>query len=50
MQEELAQFDKLKVCNLVDLPKGQHAINTKWVFKCKKDDNGVVVRNKARLS
>ncbi|KAJ0928621.1 putative RNA-directed DNA polymerase [Helianthus annuus] len=49
MQEELAQFDKLKVWNLVDLPKGQHAINTKWVFKCKKDDKGVVVRNKARL-
>ena len=49
MQEELAQFDKLKVWNLVDLLKGQHAINTKWVFKCKKDDKGVVVRNKARL-
>ncbi|KAJ0531145.1 hypothetical protein HanHA89_Chr10g0397871 [Helianthus annuus] len=28
MQEELAQFDKLKVWNLVDLPKGQHAITT----------------------
>ncbi|KAI3819538.1 hypothetical protein L1987_13379 [Smallanthus sonchifolius] len=39
--EELAQFDKLKVWNLVDLPK--------WVFKCKKDDRGVLVRNKARL-
>ncbi|KAI3762582.1 hypothetical protein L1987_53016 [Smallanthus sonchifolius] len=49
MQEELAQFDKLKVWNLVDLPKGMYPIGTKWVFKCKKDDRGVVVRNKARL-
>ncbi|KAI3797783.1 hypothetical protein L1987_33046 [Smallanthus sonchifolius] len=49
MQEELAQFDKLKVWNLVDLPKGVYPIGTKWVFKSKKDDRGVVVRNKARL-
>ena len=49
MQDELTQNYKLKVWNLVDLPKGQHTINTKWVFKCKKDDKGVVVRNKARL-
>ncbi|KAI3774008.1 hypothetical protein L1987_48550 [Smallanthus sonchifolius] len=49
MQEELAQFEKLKVWNLVDLPKGVYLIGTKWVFKCKKDDRGAVVRNKARL-
>ncbi|KAI3814090.1 hypothetical protein L1987_18835 [Smallanthus sonchifolius] len=49
MQEELAQFDKLKVWNLIDLLKGVYPIGTKWVFKCKKDDRGVVVRNKARL-
>ncbi|KAI3742653.1 hypothetical protein L1987_60345 [Smallanthus sonchifolius] len=49
MQEELAQFDRLKVWNLVDLPKGVYLIGTKWVFKYKKDDRGVVVRNKARL-
>ncbi|KAI3807340.1 hypothetical protein L1987_23266 [Smallanthus sonchifolius] len=49
MQEELAQFDKLKVWNLVDLPKGLYPIGTKWVYKCKKDDSGVVVRNTARL-
>ncbi|KAI3802357.1 hypothetical protein L1987_30488 [Smallanthus sonchifolius] len=49
MQEELAQFDKLKVWNLLDPPKGVYPIGTKWVFKCKKDDRGVVVRNKARL-
>ena len=49
MQEELSQFEKLGVWKLVDLPEGQRKINTKWVFKCKRDDRGVVVRNKARL-
>ncbi|KAI3754532.1 hypothetical protein L1987_54317 [Smallanthus sonchifolius] len=28
---------------------GSRSIGTKWVFKCKRDDRGVVVRNKARL-
>ncbi|KAJ0589143.1 putative RNA-directed DNA polymerase [Helianthus annuus] len=49
MQEELLQFEKLGVWRLVDLPKNQKLIKTKWVFKCKRDDRGVVVRNKARL-
>ncbi|KAI3810948.1 hypothetical protein L1987_20633 [Smallanthus sonchifolius] len=48
MQEELVQFDKQKVWNLVNLPAGVYSIGTKWVFKCKKDGRGVV-RNKARL-
>ncbi|GKB27946.1 putative ribonuclease H-like domain-containing protein [Tanacetum coccineum] len=34
---------------LVDLPKGKRAIGTKWVFRNKKDERGIVVRNKARL-
>ncbi|GJR47208.1 putative ribonuclease H-like domain-containing protein [Tanacetum coccineum] len=34
---------------LVDLPHGKKAIGTKWVYKNKKDERGVVVRNKARL-
>nr|GEU56122.1 hypothetical protein [Tanacetum cinerariifolium] len=33
----------------VDLPKGKHAIGTKWVLRNKKDERGIVVRNKARL-
>ena len=49
MQEELLQFDKLGVWNLVDLPESAKTIGTKWVFKCKRDDRGVIVRNKARL-
>ncbi|GJT15356.1 putative ribonuclease H-like domain-containing protein [Tanacetum coccineum] len=34
---------------LVDLPKGKKAIGTKWVYRNKKDEKGIVVRNKARL-
>ena len=33
----------------MDLPIGTKKIGTKWVFKCKRDDRGVIVRNKARL-
>ncbi|KAD6454380.1 hypothetical protein E3N88_09086 [Mikania micrantha] len=49
MQEELNQFQKLGVWHLVDLPKGEKKIGTRWVLKCKRDDRGVIVRNKARL-
>ncbi|GJS29557.1 putative ribonuclease H-like domain-containing protein [Tanacetum coccineum] len=49
MQEELLQFRFQKVWRLVDLPKGKHAIGTKWVYRNKKDERGIVVRNKARL-
>ncbi|GJR93060.1 putative ribonuclease H-like domain-containing protein [Tanacetum coccineum] len=34
---------------LIDLPKGKRAIGTKWVYKNKKDERGIIVRNKARL-
>nr|GEW93728.1 putative ribonuclease H-like domain-containing protein [Tanacetum cinerariifolium] len=49
MQEELLQFKLQKVWVLVDLPNGKRAIGTKWIFKNKKDERGIVVRNKARL-
>ncbi|GJS95661.1 putative ribonuclease H-like domain-containing protein, partial [Tanacetum coccineum] len=49
MQEELIQFKLLNVWTLVDLPFGKKAIGTKWVFSNKKDQRGIVVRNKARL-
>ncbi|GJZ25876.1 putative ribonuclease H-like domain-containing protein [Tanacetum coccineum] len=38
-----------KVWTLVDLPYGQRAIGTKWVYRNKKDERGIVIRNKARL-
>ncbi|GJX93294.1 putative ribonuclease H-like domain-containing protein [Tanacetum coccineum] len=48
-QEELLQFKLQKVWTLVDLPNGKRAIGTKWVFRNKKDERGIIVRNKARL-
>nr|GFC38165.1 putative ribonuclease H-like domain-containing protein [Tanacetum cinerariifolium] len=49
MQEELLQFKMQKVWVLVDLPHGKRAIGTKYVYSNKKDERGIVVRNKARL-
>ncbi|GKD99351.1 putative ribonuclease H-like domain-containing protein [Tanacetum coccineum] len=49
MQEELLQFKLQEVWVLVDLPAGMKVIGTRWVFRNKRDERGVVVRNKARL-
>nr|GEV41673.1 putative polyprotein [Tanacetum cinerariifolium] len=40
---------KEKVWSLVDCPKGVRPIGTKWVLKNKKDERGIVIRNKAKL-
>ncbi|GJW97944.1 retrovirus-related pol polyprotein from transposon TNT 1-94 [Tanacetum coccineum] len=37
MQDKLDQFARLKVWRLVPQPKGKTLINTKWIFKNKKD-------------
>nr|GEX33931.1 hypothetical protein [Tanacetum cinerariifolium] len=42
-------FNSKKVWVLVDLTKGKRAIGSKWVFRNKKDERGIVVRNKSRL-
>ncbi|GJY47940.1 putative ribonuclease H-like domain-containing protein [Tanacetum coccineum] len=47
--EELLQFKLQQVWKLVDLPNGKRAIGTKWVFRNKKDERGIMIRNKARL-
>ncbi|GJX70965.1 putative ribonuclease H-like domain-containing protein [Tanacetum coccineum] len=49
MQEELLQFKLQQVWTLVDLPHGKRAIGTKWVYRNKKDERGIVIRNKAKL-
>ncbi|GJX88455.1 putative ribonuclease H-like domain-containing protein [Tanacetum coccineum] len=49
MQDELLQFKLQKVWTLVDLPNGKRAIDTKWVYRNKKDEKGIVIKNKARL-
>ncbi|GJX90430.1 putative ribonuclease H-like domain-containing protein [Tanacetum coccineum] len=49
MQEELLHFRLQQLWILVDLPHGAKVIGTKWVYRFKRDERGVVVRNKARL-
>ncbi|GJV40888.1 putative ribonuclease H-like domain-containing protein [Tanacetum coccineum] len=49
MQEELLQFKLQEVWTLVDLPNGKMAIGTKWVFRNKKDERGIMIRNKVGL-
>ncbi|GKB84672.1 putative ribonuclease H-like domain-containing protein [Tanacetum coccineum] len=49
MQDELLQFKLQKVWTLVDLPNGKRAIGTKWVYRNKKDERGIVIKNKVRL-
>ncbi|GKE98380.1 uncharacterized mitochondrial protein-like protein, partial [Tanacetum coccineum] len=49
MQEELLQFKIQQVWTLVNLPLSKRAIGTKWVYRNKKDERGIVIRNKARL-
>nr|GEW12255.1 retrovirus-related Pol polyprotein from transposon TNT 1-94 [Tanacetum cinerariifolium] len=49
MQEELLEFKLLNVWTLVDLPHGKRAIGTKWVYRNKRDQRGIIVRNKAKL-
>ena len=49
MHEELNQFKRNEVWNLVPRLDGINVIGTKWVFKNKSDESGTVTRNKARL-
>ena len=49
MQEELNQFERNKVWELVPAPRDRSIVGTKWVLKNKMDENGVIIRNKARL-
>ncbi|GJX14106.1 retrovirus-related pol polyprotein from transposon TNT 1-94 [Tanacetum coccineum] len=49
MQEELSQFDRLNVWELVDRPLCKNVINMKRLWKNKRDKENTVIRNKARL-
>ncbi|WKA05143.1 hypothetical protein VitviT2T_023126 [Vitis vinifera] len=49
MQEELTQFERSEVWELVPRPQNQSVIGTRWVFRNKMDENGIIIRNKARL-
>jgi len=49
MHEELNQFVRNDVWLLVPRTNQMNVIGTKWVFRNKSDDTGVITRNKARL-
>nr|GEV41004.1 putative ribonuclease H-like domain-containing protein [Tanacetum cinerariifolium] len=49
MQEELHQFDRLDIWELVDRPLCTNVINLKWLWKNKRDEENTVNQNKSRL-
>nr|GEW75675.1 hypothetical protein [Tanacetum cinerariifolium] len=49
MHDSLLQFKLLHIWTLVNLPKDKWEISTKWVFRNKNDERGIVIKNKARL-
>nr|GEY18721.1 retrovirus-related Pol polyprotein from transposon TNT 1-94 [Tanacetum cinerariifolium] len=49
MQEEIHQFERLGVWELVDRPLCKNVINMKWLWKKKRDEENTIIRNKARL-
>nr|CAE04585.2 OSJNBb0006N15.2 [Oryza sativa Japonica Group] len=49
MHEELENFERNKVWTLVEPASGHNIIGIKWVFKNKQNEDGLIVRNKARL-
>ena len=49
MHDELLQFQRNDIWILVPRPEGEHIIGTKWIFYNKIDEEGNVIRNKARL-
>ena len=49
MEEELDQIEKNGTWELVPRPCNKNVIGTKWVFRNKMNEDGQVIRNKARL-
>ncbi|GJW33915.1 retrovirus-related pol polyprotein from transposon TNT 1-94 [Tanacetum coccineum] len=49
MQEELHEFERLKVWELVPHPDKVMVITLKWIYKVKLDELGGILKNKARL-
>jgi hypothetical protein len=49
MHEELENFERNQVWDLVDPPPGCTPIGKKWLWKNKEGEKGEVVRNKSRL-
>ncbi|GKB88494.1 retrovirus-related pol polyprotein from transposon TNT 1-94, partial [Tanacetum coccineum] len=49
MQDELNQFTRNKVWTLVHAPYGKTIIGSRWVFRNKRDETGIVIKNKEML-
>nr|GFA52309.1 retrovirus-related Pol polyprotein from transposon TNT 1-94 [Tanacetum cinerariifolium] len=49
MQDELNQFERLQVWELVPRPEGKNIIALKWIWKKKCDAENIVILNKTRL-
>jgi hypothetical protein len=49
VHEELNNFTRNQVWELVERPKGHNVIENRWVFRDKQDQDVIVVRNKSRL-
>jgi hypothetical protein len=49
MNDELDQIEKNNTWEMVHRPKGKNIIGSKWIFKNKLNEQGQVVKNKARL-
>lgn len=49
MQEELVQFERNKIWEVVPISNFVNFIGTKWLYKNKSDENSNVTRSKAHL-
>ena len=49
MDEEIAALKETGTFVLCEIPKGRKAIGSKWVYKAKRDESGMIVRYKARV-
>nr|GEV84775.1 retrovirus-related Pol polyprotein from transposon TNT 1-94 [Tanacetum cinerariifolium] len=49
MQEEIHEFERLEVWELVSCLDNVFLIKLKWIYKIKKDESGGVLKNTARL-
>ncbi|GJT43805.1 putative ribonuclease H-like domain-containing protein [Tanacetum coccineum] len=45
----LSQEEPKRVTKALNLPKAKRATGTKWIFKNKKDERGIIIKNKVRL-
>jgi len=49
MQDEMKSLHDNHIYDLVKLPKGKRALETRWIFKVRQDSNSTLPRYKAKL-